>query len=89
MRAAWIYVRVQIVGNLEHWENSYYWSGKTHRTADFAIAAGIRDLGHDDFCIGKIEGGPAGARLVWWGWQHEQHPDEDRIHAAEGLGLLS
>ena len=31
----------------------------------------------------------AGARLAWWGWQHEQHPDEDRIHAAEGLGLLS
>lgn len=79
----YVVILQQIVGNLENWTTAYYWNGTRHSSHDDAIAAGVRELDHDDFNIGRVEGD----RLVWFGWMNEQLPDYDLNEIARQVSL--
>lgn len=81
--SGYIVIVQQIVGSLESWTTTYDWDGSRHSSHNAAIAAGLADLEHDDFNIGRIEND----RLVWFGWQYEQLPDEDLDEIARQLSL--
>jgi hypothetical protein len=82
----WFAVRQALSGTLDAWSTDYYWDSRKGRLsrAD-AIAEGLEAYGSDDFCVAHI----VEDHLVWWGWMDQEHPDEDRMEAAVGLGLAS
>lgn len=55
MKKEYKYVTVQLCGNLENYEYSYYPSYDSFSSVKKAEKAGIKELGHDDFVIGEFE----------------------------------
>lgn len=80
----WIVIKGSVVGNVDDgFTTCHAWDGHRHPTRDAAVTAGFNDYGHDDFCVGRVEGDD----LTWYGWMDQPHPDEDRHEVARQLYL--
>lgn len=84
-----IVITSQIVGTVDNWAYSYSSDLTRHAEREDAIECGERDLGHDDFCIGTLDGA---GRLVAYGWGMDDFDREDRDdlgEIAQQLGLTA
>lgn len=80
-----VIIRVQIVGDMEHWETAYYVDyPDRHPSIEAAVAFGIEAYDHDDFLLAVLDGESIAAVA----WQQElREPDEDLTGIAAELGL--
>lgn len=76
-----IVVRCQIVGNPEIGYSSAYMSDMQRKpSVETAIMYGVRQLDHDDFLVGKVDGD----RLVSLQWMEEVRDDRDELTDCAG-----
>lgn len=81
-QTGWVWLRGQLVGNLENWSVVYSWDGRWFADREVAVKAGLNELDHDDFNVGYVDAG----KLTWFGWMDEQHPTEDYPEVARQFG---
>jgi hypothetical protein len=79
----WIAYTCRLTGTLDNITFTYSWDGSTQPSRAMALDAGFRDVGSDDFNVGRIEDDC----LVWHGWMGEEHPADERAEVAVALGL--